>query len=239
MNRLDHIREFYDLLDRLAVITGGARPLGDTVRSAIPARGVYFFFEAGEHRTDSGSGDRVVRVGTHALRPNSGTTLKGRLRQHLGSRSGGGHHRTSIFRLLIGDALLSSNALPACASWGLKNQARDAARNLGMSDTDLKLQELPVEREVSRRLSAMSVLTLLIDDEPGPHSRRGWIERNAIAMLSNENKPPIDPPSANWLGLCSQRVHVRHSGLWNRNHVDEPYDAEFLVDLRQLLQRRG
>jgi len=56
-------------------------------------------------------------------------------------------------------------------------------------------------------------------------------------MLSNENKPPIDPPSANWLGLCSQRVHVRRSGLWNQNHVDEPYDAGLLIQLKQLIQQ--
>jgi hypothetical protein len=29
-------------------------------------RGVYFFMEGGEHRTDSGEGLRIVRVGTHA-----------------------------------------------------------------------------------------------------------------------------------------------------------------------------
>jgi hypothetical protein len=38
-------------------------------------------------------------------------------------------------------------------------------------------------------------LWLSVDDEPGPQSLRGCIERNAIALLSNYGKLPIDPPS--------------------------------------------
>jgi hypothetical protein len=33
-----------------------------------PRRGVYFFFENGEMRSETGTGPRVVRVGTHAMR---------------------------------------------------------------------------------------------------------------------------------------------------------------------------
>ena len=38
-----------------------------------PARGVYFFREAGESRSDTGEGLRVVRVGTHALKAGGST----------------------------------------------------------------------------------------------------------------------------------------------------------------------
>jgi hypothetical protein len=44
---------------------------------------VYFFFEPDEHRQSDGR-SRVVRVGTHGLRPGSGSMLWGRLRQHHG-----------------------------------------------------------------------------------------------------------------------------------------------------------
>ena len=74
----------------------------------------------------------------------------------------------------------------------------------------------------------MPFLWLNIDDEAGPASRRGYIERNAIALLSNYAKPPLDPPSPTWLGRHSDRERVRASGLWNSNHVDEPYDPRFL-----------
>ena len=56
-----------------------------------PERGVYFFFEPTEARVDSGSGPRVVRAGTHALGTGSRSSLRQRLRQHRGSRSGLGN----------------------------------------------------------------------------------------------------------------------------------------------------
>ena len=81
-------------------------------RMPWPRRGVYFFFEEGEVRSDSGSGPRVVRVGTHALTDRSKTTLWNRLAQHRGvARSGGGNHRGSVFRLLVGQALLASTVV--------------------------------------------------------------------------------------------------------------------------------
>ena len=89
---------------------------------------------------------------------------------------------------------------------------------------------------------------MAIEDEAGPESRRGYIERNghvaddaanfaAIALLSNYNKPTLDPPSQNWLGHRSDRERVRKSGLWNQNHVEEPYDPAFLDSLDQLVSQ--
>jgi hypothetical protein len=66
--RLDDLFRFYDLLDRLKQRVGGRRLLSECHgRMAWPQRGVYFFMENGEERAESGSGLRVVRVGTHAL----------------------------------------------------------------------------------------------------------------------------------------------------------------------------
>src|SRR5579862_1245890 len=103
MTRLADVIQFYELLARLEHEHGGRRRLSDCHgRMEWPRRGVYFFFEPGENRTDTGNGPRVVRVGTHALNAGSGTSLWGRLSHHRGAaRSGGGNHRASIFRLLI------------------------------------------------------------------------------------------------------------------------------------------
>ena len=81
----------------------------------------------------------------------------------------------------------------------------------------------------------MRVLWLAIEDEPGAESLRGYVERNAIALLSNFTGEVIDPPSKDWLGLSCNRERVRKSCLWNSNHVDERYDPAFLETMERLV----
>src|SRR5689334_15077551 len=90
---------FYSLLGRLEAAVGGARVLAAcSGRMDWPRRGVYFFREPGEMRSDTGAGPRIVRVGTHAVTNTSRTKLWGRLAQHKGRLgSDGGHHRGSVF----------------------------------------------------------------------------------------------------------------------------------------------
>jgi hypothetical protein len=186
---------------------------------------VYFFMEPIEVRSDSGAGPRIVRVGTHALKEKSGTRLWTRLSQHRGQvKSGGGNHRGSIFRLIVGTAIIARDRLEY-PSWGDGHNA----------PVDVRGREFAVERAVSAAIGEMPFLWLSIDDEPGANSLRGYIERNAIALLSNFGKAPLDPPSAGWLGRYCNRERVRTSGLWNSNHVDEHYDAEFLGTLAHLV----
>ena len=105
--RLQDLIRFYSILNELEK-TIGARALADCRgRMKWPARGVYFFREAGESRSDTGEGLRVERVGTHALKAGGSTTLWSRLSTHRGQvRSGGGNHRGSIFCLIVGTALI-------------------------------------------------------------------------------------------------------------------------------------
>jgi len=224
--RLEHLIRFYAVLDGLEREIGGARKLADcSGRMSWPLRGVYFFRECGEQRSDTGTGPRVIRVGTHALTEGSRTELWTRLSQHRGQENtGGGNHRGSIFRLIVGTALIKRNAL-TFPTWGGGNTARRPVRE----------GELALEREVSRAIRDMSFLWLPVLDEPGPSSRRGYIERNAIALLSNYRKPPLDPPSRDWLGRYADRERVRESGLWNQNHVNEVYDTAFLDTLDELV----
>lgn len=227
MQRRRDIIRFYGLLDLLEEKVGGKRGLRDcSGHMTWPRRGVYFFFEKGEIRSDSGKGERVVRVGTHALQKSSSTTLWQRLSQHRGTvRTGGGNHRGSIFRLIAGTALAEKEGGMSVATWGQGSTADPATR------AGEQLQE----RRVSEVIGAMPFLWLEVDDEPGPKSLRAIIERSAIAMLSNFERPALDPASPRWLGHFSDRERVRGSGLWNQNHVDEAYDPAFLDVLEGLI----
>ncbi len=226
MARIDDLVRFYELLGTLESRLGGKRSLKDcSGRLGWPVRGVYFFYEPGEERSDSGHGLRVVRVGTHALNYGSNTTLWNRLSQHKGqSKSGGGNHRGSIFRLLVGTALIARGGL-TCPTW---SQGSSAPR-------DIRDAEQPVEKFVSAQIGDMPFLWIAVEDDPGPASLRGYIERNSIALLSNFKRTPADPSSKNWLGRYCQRQRVQASGLWNQNHTDEDYEPKFLDALAALV----
>ena len=219
----DHLERFYSLLYRLADAPGQGRPLVKLpARSLLPERGVYFFREPGEHRAVNPNVLRVVRVGTHAVSSGSKSTLHGRLKAHLGTRTGGGNHRGSIFRLHVGDALLARDGI-GLETWGEGSSAPLAVRN---SET-ARAAEASLEKRVSEHIGAMPVLWVNVSDEAGRDSKRAFIERNAIALLSNQ-LAPIDKASENWLGRFSPRDEIRASGLWNLKHVSEIYDASFL-----------
>lgn len=222
---------FYATLAELEERVGGFRTLAACRgKMSWPPRGVYFFFEEGEVRSDSGSGLRVVRVGTHALKAGSRTTLWQRLRNHKGAEHGGGNHRGSIFRMLVGNALMRRDGTLYVPSWGRGSSAPKAVRE----------RERSLEKKVSAYISAMPFLWLKVDDEPSPSSLRGYIERNSIALLSNYGKSQakaIDQPSGEWLGRSSDRDKVCKSGLWNSNHVDADYDPWFLGKLAEFVSR--
>jgi len=146
MSRLSDLVMFYEMLEALEQRCGGKRLLRDCDgRQNWPQRGVYFFFERGEKRTQTGAGARVVRVGTHALKDGSRTTLWNRLSQHQGvRRTGGGNHRGSIFRLLAGQALIARDGLDV-PTWGVGGDAGKAAARLGLEREQVKTMEQPIE----------------------------------------------------------------------------------------------
>jgi len=223
------LERFYELLDVLAAQPGQGRMLAEcSGGSAWPARGVYFFREPGEYRSPRSKGLRVVRVGTHAVSANSRSTLWDRLRAHRGRRDGGGSHRSSIFRLHVGTALIARDGteVGALPSWGLGSSA----------PRSIVAGEAAHERRVSEYLGRMSVLWVAVPDEAGPKTSRAYVERNAIALLSNALRP-VDQPSKEWLGLHSPRAEIRRSGLWNLNHVDERCDPDLLETLSGFVSR--
>ena len=90
---------------------------------------------------------------------------------------------------------------------------------------------------MSDYIYAMSFVYLKVSSDTGPESDRAFIERNAIAQLSNCHKPDIDQSSSNWLGRDCDRERVRCSGLWNQNHVKEQYDASFLDNMEDWVMK--
>jgi hypothetical protein len=225
--RIADLRRFYDILARLELQVGGMRRLcACEARSEWPKQGVYFFTEKDEWRLGSGTGHRIVRVGTHAVSNGSRTTLWNRLAQHKGTSSLGGNHRGSVFRKLVGQALGVRKPSLAVATWGSGQSASQGVR----------AAERALEAEVSRYIGDMPFLWLAVEDLPSPISRRAHIERNSIALLSNaavEAGVCPDPPSTDWLGLRCPKEDVRLSGLWNSRHVCETYHPGFLDELER------
>ena len=211
---------FYTLLEELEKNIGGYRRVGSlTGRMRWPDRGVCFFFEPGEHCSGSGSGLRVVHIGTHAVSAGSKSTLWGRVHQHRGTLDGlGGNHRGSVFRRLVGEAMMARTPRVEVATWGDKDRPAE-----GIPDSERGLEEL-----VSRRIGQMSVVFLPVEGAPGPDSLRASIKRNTVALLSGYVDAWIDPPSRHWLGNHSASERVRCSGLWNRNSVDDTVDPRFM-----------
>ena len=238
----DETKRFYDLLAKLEKRIDGPKVL-PCCSGALdwPDRGVYFFFEKSEWRSGSGRGPRVVRVGTHALKQGSKTTLWNRLRQHRGKADlSGGNHRGSIFRLHLGVSLAEQKKCALPPSWGVGGSFGAAVKKLQLSPheaEEAKRAESPVEAKVSRYIGDMPFLYLNVDDCPSPESDRGFIERNAIALLSEHCRADLDPASIDWLGRSCDRELVRCSGIWNNRHVGESCDPKFLDVMDRWIQK--
>lgn len=102
----------------------------------------------------------------------------------------------------------------------------------------VRISESGLEHEVSKYIGDMPFLWLEVNDAPSRTSRRAYMERNCIRLLSSFGKEPIDAPSANWLGNYSFEPTIRQSGLWNTNHVDEQCDSDFLEVLANFVGDR-
>jgi hypothetical protein len=229
-NSSPHSTRLRALLGQLMKAPDQGLPLALLLETGrLPERGVYFFLDL----MTSGDpyGWRVCRVGTHAVSFGSKSTLRARLRAHLGTRSGSGNHRGSIFRLHVGNALLrrDQRIIP---TWGLGSSAPPALRE----SEALRNAEAEHEQLVSKYIGQLRVLWLAVPDEPSPTSERGIIERNTIALLSREAH--LAPGLMNgWLGEHSPRSEIRSSRLWNLNYIDDNYDPAFFAALESAVAR--
>lgn len=232
MTRHQDLDQFYSLLNNLEAKVGGKRKLGNCDgRMNWPDRGVYFFFHPDETHKSSDQ-LRVTRIGTHAVSEGSSTSLWDRLRTHRGAKrgtyEGGGNHRGSVFRKRVGEAIIERESLQdEYPEWGVGSSA----------GRELRLEELEMERRVSEYIRELSFLWVDVDDEPSPNSDRAYIERNAIALVSNYGKKSIDPRREEWLGHHSPVTDIEQSGLWNINHIEEDYQPDFLETLEGYINR--
>jgi hypothetical protein len=209
---------FYRLMDELQELNGGLHRLAAATPDAPwPQRGVVWFQEKSEQRRDSGSGPRIVRVGTHALKDGLNSSLWDRL-----AADATGTHRGSIFRTLVGLSLRDLMGKSDPQSWGRGTDPTPA----------ITQAEASLEAAVSLYVGQMPFLFLAVEDAPSPYSQRAFIEKNSIALLSNYARPALDAPSPGWLGRRCARDKVPQSGLWNTQHVDAAYDPSFLDAMR-------
>jgi len=167
-------------------------------RGALPADGIYFFFEKEETAAVNGvTIQRIVRVGTHR----EDGRFPGRIRQHYGRvNSLSGNKNSSVFRRHVGGALLmrSNPADPRIAEW---------QRQGGTSFTE-------VEELVSETLR--ECFTFACFSVP-TREERLTLERGLIALLA---KHPLAAPSSGWLGRYATTPNIRRTGLWNTQHCD-------------------
>jgi hypothetical protein len=225
------VQRFYELIAKLELKPHQCLTLRELIATrGLPARGVYFFREPGEYSSVF-RGPRIVRVGTHGVSTGSKATLRSRLRMHLGTQSGGGNHRGSIFRRHVGHAILNEGK-QSVSTWGVGSSAPTELRECPAA----LRTERELEHMVSERIGAMSVLWVHVPDEASASSERATIERNAIAMLSNK-KQLVERAGTGWLGHHSDRQEIRSSLLWNLNHTADTYDPSFLPILQAAIER--
>jgi hypothetical protein len=151
--------------------------------------------------------------------------------------TGGGNHRGSVFRRLVGNAIKNRDHLAEPRSWDVANDPATAASLLGLTREQVVIAEQPLEAAGSDYIRGMSVLWLAIDDTAGPRSDRGIIERNTIALLSNYGREATDPSSREWLGSHCDRERLRRSGLWNNHYTDQEYETTQLAVIEGYVQR--
>jgi len=212
------IRQLYSGLKQLHSTVGEFHYLKEQdLSKKIPRAGVYVFFDASQVSRTALGFPRVVRVGTHAVSQGSSSTLWNRLRTHRGSLNGLGNHRSSIFRLHVGAAILNRQALIAdYPTWGIGQSASKPTR----------LQEQEVERQVSRYLADLPFLYLPVEDAPTKSSDRAFIERNMIGLLTGADMAVEEPPPR-WLGSYSPQESIWKSGLWNIDHLGYLHRDDF------------
>jgi len=196
----------------------GLHELKTLMNADLPKQGVYFFFDDHEVTQFSKTIPRLVRIGTHGVSAGSVATLRNRLRTHFGTRAGQGNHRASIFRLHVGRAM------------AVRDQLQESFPNWGKGQSapkEITQHEMTLEARVSDYIGRLRVLYIPVADAAGTASMRATIERQFIALFT-ENLCPVETPSPNWLGRYSDKELIRETGLWNVRDVGSEYDLRFI-----------
>jgi hypothetical protein len=191
------------------------------MRTDIPRDGIYVFYERGETVTfDTRTCDRIVRIGTHAVR----VTARGASSQRLFGRLGAhfsGNKNASSFRKDVGAALLQREDRnhPLLTVWCSRQRSAESSRF-----------ERIVSKEMRERFTFVYFRVDAMQD-------RQMLERGLIALLAQH---PLGHPSSTWLGHFATSHRIRERGLWNKEHVEaEPLSAEELDLLNKIVTSRA
>ena len=196
---------------------GGRSTLREVISArSLPKRGIYIFMDPTEESAIFPGQPRIVRIGTHAVSMKSSSTLRTRLRTHLGQADLGGSHRSSVFRLHIGRALMRAGDFhDPILAWGVGSTASQ----------DQRKAERALEEKVSGYVARLLVSVVEITDNPSPSSLRAITERALIALFTEERRY-LETPSPQWLGNHSDKPEISSSGLWNIQHCGKVCDLQ-------------
>jgi len=225
LDRIHCIEELYAIFDKMRA-AGGIKTLRETLCEPLPDQGVYFFFDPTEQTRFSETLPRLVRIGTHGVSAGSRATLRDRLRTHLGTSEGYGNHRSSVFRLHVGEALIRRDGLRnKYPNWGVGQKSTRAVRD----------NEKPLEQKVSEIIAGLLVGSVAVADKSTKESDRSLIERLSIALFT-EHLLPVEAPGRHWLGLHSKHEVIVKTGLWNLRDSGSKADLSIprLINARML-----
>ena len=140
--RIGELGRMYKLLDELATRTHAPqqpRLLSELQSGSLNFGGVYFFYEDGEHRLQSGDGDRIVHV------EQSGDLHERFYKHKLGNKVG------SVFCELVGLALHAKN----------KKSKRPLNKRVAETLGNMWFLCLPIKDETSRIFIKRNAIALL------------------------------------------------------------------------------
>lgn len=226
---LDRQNAVTDLYEAFSEFNGGKElpTLKSALDTKLPSQGVYYFFDANEPTRYSANLPRLVRIGTHAISAGSKATLRDRLRAHFGTNDGYGNHRSSVFRLHVGEAIIRRDSLRSrYPKWG---SGQSADRSVSESERGL-------ERMVSSYVSNLRLLCVDVSDTANKASARSKIERNSIALFT-ENLISLEPPSSEWLGLHSAHDVISSLGLWNIKETGGVADLSIVKVIKNCIEK--
>lgn len=237
--RPTRLQELYGELARLNERTDGPYYLSDVDGSLDwPDRGVYVLFDP-ETDLEHQSRDQwyISRIGTVGDCKGSTSTLWDRLRAHRGTVSGayadGGNHRGSIFRQHVGRCIIEREGLEEYPHWGKAHRSLPDS----VETTALREQEHSLELRVSQQIRKMPFLVIDIPGGPGPDCSRAMIEKNLIALTAHARRTTPGLIRDGWLGRCSPRGTIAHSGLWNLDHVNAFYSDSVIHDVESYIDQ--
>jgi len=186
--------------------------------STLPRNGLYFFYEDGEICAHTGK-PRIVRVGNH---PRSQDRLITRLREHYGEIDYPEKKNGSVFRRLLGGAILrrrNPNHPCLLPSPGEGHWEKQGGRTCELCR--------PLENEVTELLKTDFRFRCI---EIIPMNQRNEMERKLIATLARCHECG---PSETWLGRWTYSEKVQRSGMWNSEYVDDAYEMT-MSDLEEM-----